>query len=388
MAWCGPDDLRAAIRPDTVLVSIMYANNEIGTIQPLAELGAICREHGVPLHTDAVQAAGSLALNVDALNVDLLTLAAHKFYGPKGVGALYVRRGTPLLPQINGGGQERRRRAGTENVAGIVGMATALRLAEEQRALSPLDLPRRDAIVLDWQIGAVMIALGVLLGVLAALMPATWASRASLSSLLASSNVRGGGGHGRMRRGMVIAQIALSLVLLSSGGLVVRSLERLLAADPGFNPEGVLTFRVRSPPEFFPQPADMIRFQDGVERALAEIPGVIDASAASSLPLTAAGAEMAITIPGAPGNTGDEERDRVIVDQIGTRASYVKLMGMRIVEGRAFDPLRREGFREALIDSRLAAQLFPGGASPIGAIIPRRFTSARPTASSRPSTCR
>ena len=128
-----PGDLRAAIRPDTVLVSLMYANNEIGTIQPLAELGAICREHGVPLHTDAVQAAGSLALNVDALNVDLLTLAAHKFYGPKGVGALYVRRGTPLLPQINGGGQERRRRAGTENVAGIVGMATALRLAEERR---------------------------------------------------------------------------------------------------------------------------------------------------------------------------------------------------------------------------------------------------------------
>jgi cysteine desulfurase len=134
-----PGDLCAALRPDTVLVSLMYANNEIGTIQPLSELGAICREHGVPLHTDAVQAAGSLALNVDALNVDLLTLAAHKFYGPKGVGALYVRRGIPLLPQINGGGQERRRRAGTENVAGIVGMATALRLAEERRAAFAAD---------------------------------------------------------------------------------------------------------------------------------------------------------------------------------------------------------------------------------------------------------
>ena len=129
----SPDDLRATLRPETILTSIMYANNEIGTLQPIAELGAICRERGVLFHTDAVQAPGTLSLNVNELNVDLLSLTAHKFYGPKGVGALYVRRGTPLMAQINGGGQERRRRAGTENVAGIVGFAEALSLAEGRR---------------------------------------------------------------------------------------------------------------------------------------------------------------------------------------------------------------------------------------------------------------
>ena len=128
-----PAAFEAALRPETVLATIMYANNEIGTIQPISELGAMCRERGILFHSDAVQAGGALPLDVRALNVDLLTLTAHKFYGPKGTGMLYVRHGTPLLPQINGGGQERRRRAGTENVPGIVGFAEALRLAEEER---------------------------------------------------------------------------------------------------------------------------------------------------------------------------------------------------------------------------------------------------------------
>src|SRR6185436_16229850 len=115
---------------------------------------------------------------------------------------------------------------------------------------------RRDAIALDAQSAFFVVAIGTALGLLAGVLPATWAARASLQSLLASSSVRGGGGHGRMRRGMIATQVALSLVLLSSGALVVKSFERLLRADPGFKPEGLFTVRVRAPPEFFPKMSD------------------------------------------------------------------------------------------------------------------------------------
>ncbi len=127
--FVSPEDLEAAIRPDTALVSIMMANNEIGTIEPVAELGAICRGKGVWFHTDAVQAAGAIPIDVQAMNIDMLSLSAHKFNGPKGCGVLYIRKGIAPLNLLDGGGQEGRRRAGTENVAGIVGLGKALELA-------------------------------------------------------------------------------------------------------------------------------------------------------------------------------------------------------------------------------------------------------------------
>ena len=139
----APDDVRKAITNKTILISVMHGNNEIGTIEPIAEIGKIAKETGVYFHTDAVQTAGYLPINVDELGVDLLSMSAHKLYGPKGVGALYIRKGTKLTPFMHGGEQERRRRASTENVPGIVGFGKAVELArcemrEESERLSHL----------------------------------------------------------------------------------------------------------------------------------------------------------------------------------------------------------------------------------------------------------
>ena len=125
------DEVASAIRPDTALVTVMYANNEIGTIQPISEIGAVCKQKGVVFHTDAVQAVGHIPVDVKADNIDMLSVSAHKFHGPKGVGVLYCRRGLPLKTFIDGGMQERGKRAGTENIAGAVSMAAALEYACE-----------------------------------------------------------------------------------------------------------------------------------------------------------------------------------------------------------------------------------------------------------------
>ena len=143
-----PNELEAAIRDDTCLVSVMYANNEIGTVQPIRTLGAICHKHGVLFHTDAVQAVPHLKIDVEADNIDLLSASAHKFHGPKGVGFLYARRGVRLTNLIEGGAQERGKRAGTENVAGAVGMAAALRdVAARREADAARLIPLRDRLI-------------------------------------------------------------------------------------------------------------------------------------------------------------------------------------------------------------------------------------------------
>jgi len=142
------DELEAALREDTCLVSVMYANNEIGTIQPIREIGAVCRRHGVLFHTDAVQAAPHLSIDVAVDNIDLLSASAHKFHGPKGVGFLYARRGVRLTNLIEGGAQERGKRAGTENVPAIVGMAAALKDAAANREAATARLiPLRDRLI-------------------------------------------------------------------------------------------------------------------------------------------------------------------------------------------------------------------------------------------------
>ena len=142
------EQVREAIRPDTCLVSVMFANNEIGTIQPIAEIGAVCRRAGVLFHTDAVQAAGHVPLDVEALQVDLLSLSAHKFHGPKGVGVLYARRGVALTPLIHGGAQERGKRGGTEDLPGICGAAAAFDEACASMARNAAYLaPLRDRLI-------------------------------------------------------------------------------------------------------------------------------------------------------------------------------------------------------------------------------------------------
>jgi predicted permease len=223
-------------------------------------------------------------------------------------------------------------------------------------ALGPENLPRREAIAVDWRVAAVVISVGALLGLAAAAAPALWASHVSLESLLSGSAVRGAAGSSRMRRGLIVVQVALSLVLLSAGGLVVRSFERLVSSNPGFRPDGVLTFNIALTAEA----SESIAFQDRLDPVLNALPGVTHVSATRTLPLSGGANLTVVTIPGSP--------DEVAVDRVFTRAGYIETMGMRLLAGRGFEPAHRQGVQEAVIDHHLAQRLFPNR-NPIGAII-------------------
>ncbi|HVS63160.1 MAG TPA: ADOP family duplicated permease [Thermoanaerobaculia bacterium] len=226
--------------------------------------------------------------------------------------------------------------------------------------LAPLDLPRRDAIAVDLPVAGVVVALGGVLGLLAAAAPALWSSRTRLSGLLRNAAVRGGGGPGRMRRGMVVVQVALSLVLLSTGGLVVRSFERLLRADPGFDPAHVLSLRVPVTEYRYPDVAAAAALHARIIDEVQRLPGVLAVSGASALPLSAGADQSTVSFPGAPGNTGEEERDHPLADYIGVRPGYFEVLGIALLEGRTFAEAA-ETPSETVIDEMLAAQFFPAG---------------------------
>lgn len=249
---------------------------------------------------------------------------------------------------------------------GAAGAIAAIWATRAFVSLAPADLPRLGRIAVDWPIGLTVVGLGLVLGLLAASLPAVWATRARLASLLSASAVRGGGGHGRARRGMVVIQVALSLVLLSAGGLVVRSFGELLRSNPGFETAGVLTLRI--PIADAQTVAEAEPRHEAIQRELARIPGVTTVGAASALPLAGGTNQTTIEVPGAPGNTGDREADHPLVDYVLVRPGYFEAMGMRLLEGRTLDPARPGGSREGIIDQQIARQFFPGG-SPLGARI-------------------
>jgi predicted permease len=235
-------------------------------------------------------------------------------------------------------------------------------------AIAPANLPRRETIALDAGVAVVVVGVGLLLGLLAAAAPAMWAARASLTSFPSRTTAGGAAQSGRTRRTLIVVQVALSLVLLSTAAVVVRSFEQLLTADPGFNPDGVLTFRVGISDGVFPNDTAAYAFQDQVEAALRALPGVTAVSASSRLPLSGGGDVERVVVPQAPGNTGDSEQDRPAVLPVYARGGYVEALGMRLLAGRGFDPAQRSAESEALIDRHLARQFFPD-ASPVGSPI-------------------
>jgi putative ABC transport system permease protein len=243
-------------------------------------------------------------------------------------------------------------------LGGTVAAVAAVWATKALASLAPADIPRREFIAMDWQTALLVVGVGALLGLIAATAPAIWATRSSLATLLGNTNVRGGGGHGTMRRTMVVLQVALSLVLLSAGGLVVRSFDRLLAAQPGFRADGVLTLFVPIPQSRVADTADVRALQDRLVAGMRAIPGVTSVSATTALPLSAGASQTGIQIAGAPGNTGQREHDRPLIDHMGVRPGYFETMGIRMLAGRDFTATGR---LEAVVDRSLADYFFPNG---------------------------
>lgn len=248
---------------------------------------------------------------------------------------------------------------------GLLGAAGGLLLAlpgtRALVAMAPDDLPRREAIGVDASVLVVVLAAGLALGLAASALPAIWGARRRLALVLREAAVRGGGGHARMRRGMVVVQVALSLVLLSAGGVLVRSFQGLLRTDPGFQATGALTFRVPMTSDAYPDAESLTAAHDRIIAGLEAIPGVETVGGVSALPLTQDANQTRIELPGAPGNTGEAEHDAPLVDYVGVTEGALQALGVRLVSGAGFSAPAAEPRDEAIIDHTLAETFFPGG---------------------------
>ena len=363
-------------RPGTTPQALAAAVTAVGTMLDRRDFeGRGLRLDTVGLKADLVTAvrpalvvlgaAGVLLVLVLAINMaSLLMVRAaqrdHEFAIVRALGANQVAlvRATLLEAGILGA------------LGGACGALVAVWGTRALVALAPTDLPRRESVAVDWQVAAVVIGVGALLGLLAGALPAAWATRTELSALLRNASVRGGGGRGTLRRAMVVAQVALSLVLLTAGGLVARSFQRLLRASPGFDPSGVLTLRVPAVAARYPNDTTVVALHQRLERELAMLPGVEGVGAASALPLTANANQTGMGFPGAPGNTGDREHDNPLVDYIGATPGYLDALGIRVLQGRGFSrDLSHAALREVLIDRQIAAEFFATG-SPLGYRLP------------------
>jgi putative ABC transport system permease protein len=243
-------------------------------------------------------------------------------------------------------------------LGGVGGALAAVWGARVLAAMAPLDLPRRQAIEVTPGIALTVIAIGALLGLLAGILPASWSARSRLDSLLGAASVRGGGGHGRLRRSMVVVQVALSLVLLSAGGLVARSFGQLLEADPGFEPGGALTMRIAVPQGLYTDAVPALH--ERIHETLASVPGVTHVGATTVLPLSSGTSQRSVSFPGAPGNTGDPDHDVQIVDRTHIRPGYFAAVGARMIAGSDLDDAPPEGVDQVVIDRTLAEQFYAG----------------------------